>query len=270
MAIRTIPTTFTLGSFRYLKKFVGDVTATVAANEVALRHSIDHAASLNDSDPWSIMGSKYQIKINGIRSKSVVEMSAKMHVVSLYSGFDGFLRSVRSEWQELAGCQWKAREDDSPFKEFLRNSPLDEAAFYHIIDKSMECGVDHYRKTRNAVVHPCEETTKKSDDYYKQYETELRELGQSYGFKEAPHCVSRIDFHDTKLLARLIIDAGKRVSCVFDPGDDAIANSIPDEFIKNSRGSIARRQNRLGCLVRTKYGLSEERANNIVAIIEAR
>lgn len=277
MAIRTVSTTFTLASFRHLKQFVGAITAAVAANEVALRYGIDHAATLNEPDPWSVMGSQYQIKINGIRSDTIATMSARMHVVSLYSGFDGFVSSVRREWQEFSGRPWKKEkpkdkkeaDDYGPIKEFLENAPIQKNEFYAVVNKSIECGIEHYRKVRNAIVHPSEQARKKSDTFYNDNEAQLRELGQSYGFKEAPHSLLRLDFHDAKLLAQLILDAGKRVSCAFDPGDEAIANSLPTELKNNRRGNAERYHNRIHCFVRTKYGLSEERANRVIAIIQA-
>lgn len=250
-----------------MKNFIGKLTACVAGIEIAIQHTSVLAKSCEHLDPWSEFGQEHGIKVNGLKSIDVASMSAKLNIVCLYSGFDGFVRSARQEWFALSRSQWDSRGPDTPFDEFERNSPNKGSAYRELLPMPLELLTEHYRKIRNATVHPGEETEQPCDLHFRQNKDALRLCGDSYGFTGAPHSIDKIDFHDMKLLARLLLDVGKRVSILFDPGDPAIAESVPKRWLQQTQGALERRRNRVHGLLRTKYGLCQERADNIISML---
>lgn len=265
MSIRNIPTDFTLAAYRSVKVSVGENTAVATASMVAVLHACDLAETLVTPDPWAEIASRYQIKIDGIHSGLVRSGIARMNLVSLYSCFDGFLKAVRQEWFDLSGREWKAVKKDGPFDEFRNNAPHGSARFDQAVEKKLQTGMEHYRAVRNAIIHPNAKTRKDSADYYLENKAQLRDLGESLGFREAPHALPDLDFHDAKCLSRLILRTAKLVSCEFDPGDSAILKSIEEKYRCVEGGLSHRRICRLKGVLRTRYGLSQGRVDRIVS-----
>lgn len=265
MSIRDISTDFTLAAYRGVKTAVGEATAVAAASMAAILHTCDLADSLPTRDPWAEIAAPYQIKIDGVKSETVKSGVARGNLVGLYSCFDGFLRSVRKEWYRLSGNEWKKNDDDKPFAEFHRNCPGGHARFDAIVGAELQTGMEHYRQIRNAIVHPDEPTRESSKKFFLENSGQLRELGESLGFREAPHALQSVDFHDIKLLTQLVLRSSRLISCAFDPGDLAIWESISPKLRNGGQGSPQRRFWRLAGILRTKYGLSAERAKRIVS-----
>lgn len=260
-----VHTSFTFSTCRSLKRFIGSATAAVAANEVALRHTVEHLDK-GSNDAWASLARQYKIRVDGIKSDEVQSTSARLHIVSIYAGFDRFLRALRKEWAELSATKWLKDDGDGPFQELIRNAPSTKQFEHHVPKPIRDC-VEHYRRIRNATTHPCDETENLCSEHYLKNESSLSDVGKSYGMTGAPHGFWSADFHDAKLLAQLSIDVSKQISNAFDPGDEALAKAVPAEFRSYTRGTLERAGNRLGTYLRTRYGLSSTRAGNIVARI---
>ncbi|MBI2353741.1 MAG: hypothetical protein HYV06_01715 [Deltaproteobacteria bacterium] len=268
MSIKPTNPSFTFAACRDLKRFIGRATATVAANEVALRHTAEYICKQTESDPWSVLAQEFGIRVNGIQTNEVRSVSAKLHIVSIYAGFDRFVKVLHREWFELSGSEWRKNDSDGPFDELIRNAPGGVMSFIREVDESIRIGIDHYRLVRNAVAHPSEDNEQASDAYYDKNVVKLRELGEMYKMTSAPHPRKHIDFHDAKLLAQISIDVTKQISSAFDPGDEALGACVPAKLRSRIDGGSSRRHNRISCFLRTKYGLSLERAEKIASAIE--
>ena len=268
MSINSISPSFTFAACRDLKRFIGRATAAVAANEVALRHTAEYIRKQSEPDPWSVLAQEFGIRVNGIHTDEVKSISAKLHIVSIYAGFDRFVKALHREWFELSGNEWQKYDSDGPFDELIRNAPCNEKTFFQVVDEPLRIGIDHYRMVRNAVAHPSEDNEQSTDSYYDVNIEKLHELGAMYKMTTAPHSRKLIDFHDAKLLAQISIDATKQISIAFDPGDELLAACVPLKLRSRIDGGSARKHNRISCYLRTKYGLSLERAEKIVHEIE--
>ncbi len=263
-----ISTTFTFAACRNLKRFVGRATAAVAANEVALLHTTQYLGARTEKDPWAELAQRFQIRVDGINTAEVRSTSARLHVLSIYAGFDRFVVALRGEWFDLSGKAWQKHDNDGPLEEIERNAPSKDIFRRHVDDESRAC-LNHYRYVRNAVAHPSDDNQWSSRNHYASQEVALRNLGARYQMTTAPHSLDYIDFHDAKLLSQLVLDLARQISKAFDPGDSVLAAAVPDKLRSRAYGNEVRRYNRIGCYLRTKYGLSTDRAEKIARDILA-
>jgi hypothetical protein len=257
-----ISTTFTFAACRNLKRFVGRATAAVAANEVALLHTTQYLGTRTEKDQWAALAQDFHIRVDGINTAEVRSTSARLHVLSIYAGFDRFVVALRGEWFELSGKNWRKHDQDGPIDEIVRNAPSKEIFQRHVDDQSVAC-LNHYRYVRNAVAHPSDDYQQSSRNHYTSQEAALRIVGARYTMTTAPHDLDHIDFHDAKLLSQLVLDLARQISNAFDPGDSVLAAAVPAKLRSRAYGNEVRRCNRIGCYLRTKYGLSADRADKI-------
>jgi hypothetical protein len=115
--------TFSLSAYRYLRKFVGELTATATGNEIALRAIAERFTHDPTSGDWASVGRDLGLKVDGLESDRLIVSCSRLHIVSLYSGWDGFIRSLRADYQKLFSQNWRHNDGDTPFDEIYRHSP---------------------------------------------------------------------------------------------------------------------------------------------------
>lgn len=255
--------TFRLGSYATFKTFIGEITAGVAGTEVALRHTVASLKNNESADPWGELAKSHGIRLDHTRSENVARTASRLQMVGVYSGFDAFCRDVRSEWCRLAGMAWRRSGDDGPFEELSRNAPSGLALGPEKI------AVEYYRTCRNAITHPSETNVTKPDKFFAEHAAKLEDIRrewQAVGNAIAPSRFANLAFCDIKLFARLSLSVAQQIAMAFDPGNDALARSVPINTWKHLSDDSQRKQRAIGYL-RTEFGLEDSRAEIIAASI---
>lgn len=260
---------FSLSSYRHLRRFIGELTATAAGNEIAVRSTSDFLAEASSGD-WEFLGKCLNIKVGGLESPRLMISCSRLHVVSLYSGWDGFIRSLRSEYQKLFGMDWRHSEGDTPFDEIYRHSPVFVEDLKQRINPNRQITIEYYRKVRNAIVHPAASTASEAEAHFRTHTDAFAEVRKQYGMHSPPREHNSMTFFDVKMLARLLLDVGRAVSESFDPGDARLLEIIPLPRWGRLRGHDEEGyRNRILGYLRTEFGLATERACKIVSDLMA-
>lgn len=120
---------FSTAAFRSLKKFIGELTAASAKVYVATLEAMQLAEKLTSGDTWAEMASRHNVKVNGLSSCQVLSSSARMSLVSLYSGFDLYASDLREQYKLLHEREWRQHEGDSSLRAIERNSPIPQQSY---------------------------------------------------------------------------------------------------------------------------------------------
>ncbi len=254
---------FSTHCFRDFKRFIGELTANAAGSYVAACFAGDNLPSLND--PWSEIAKTYNIKVNGVETKRILESSCRLNMVSLYSGFDLYLASLRLEFKVLTKKQWAREDKDSPFDEIKKNLGSAKITAAHAVADAFIDVIEYYRIFRNSVAHPSPKNKKKAHEVFKKLESSRDIIRNHYQMQSAPNAPENINFHDVKLFARIMLDLLPTFDRLMDPGNQRLLELIPLEkwtLLKDSRKKNAR----IGFLVNT-YGLERKRAEVIVDLL---
>lgn len=260
--------TFSLTSYRHLRRFVGELTATAAGDEIALRFAATYLAEASSGD-WEFLGECFNIKVGGLESTRLKTSSSRLHIVSLYSGWDGFVRSLRAEFQKLFGIDWRHNEGDTPFDEIYRHSPISIGDLKRRIAPHRETAIEYYRKVRNAIVHPDASITSDAEAYFRTHAADFEKVRQQYGMISPPAEHNSVTFFDVKLFARLLLDVGRVISDSYDPGDERLSEILPLRTWNHVRHDKEGYRNRIIGYLRTEFGLATERACRIVSDLMA-
>ncbi len=265
---RTLKKTFSLAAYRNLRKFVGELTAAATGNEIALRTTAERFAE-ESLDNWSILGTRLGLKVDGLETDQLIASCSRLHIVSLYSGWDSFIRFLRTEYQELFSETWQHNDGDTPFNEIYRNRPGTGEDLKQKIFPNRQQAIEYYRKIRNAIVHPTLSTTNEVEEHFAKYEADLIQVRHLYGMHSSPNRYGSINIHDVKLLARLVLDVGAVISESFDPGDARLIKVLPLNLWKGFMNNEQKYQNKILGYLRTEFGLDDGRAEHIVSQIKA-
>lgn len=257
--------TFSLSAYRYFRKFVGEVTATATGNEIALRTTVELFPPDSPLDNWSIKGKELGLMVNGLESVRLINSCSRLHIVSLYSGWDGFIRSLRTEYQKLFFKNWQHNDGDTTFNEIYRHSPISPELLKQYIDSNRQTAIEYYRKVRNAIVHPASATMEEVKLHFRAHEVDLIAVRQHYNMISPPNEYDSLTFHDVKLLARLLLDVGAIISESFDPGDDNLMKVLPFNLWARVEHDEKRFHNKIVGYLRTEFGLEASRATKIVS-----
>jgi len=255
--------TFHLASYATFKTFIGETTAGVAGTEVAVRHTVASLENDESPDPWAQLAKSHGIRLDHMRSENVARAASRLQMVGVYSGFDAFCRDVRSEWCRLTGTAWKRSDGDGPFEELSRNAPSGLAL------GAEKTAVEYYRTCRNAIIHPSEANVSKPDKFFAEHAAKLEDIRrewQAVGNAIAPSRFANLAFCDIKLFARVTLAVAQQIAMAFDPGNDALARSVPVNTWKHIADDGQRRQRAIGYL-RTEFGLEYARAQVIAVSI---
>lgn len=252
-------------AYRLFKKFVGELTATAAGVQIGTNIAVNSTAQMVDPDPWSALAGNFGIVVNGLKSEQVLQSTARLNIVSLYSGFDLFVANIRSQYFELHQKEWKKYEGDGPFNEIQRNLPVRKSRLDDEPNAARISVVDYYRLVRNAVAHPSVEHIDAVKNYYAKNHENLTRARALYGMKSAPNGYDDLSFHDVKLFAQVTLDLCKVIDLEFDPGDESLARQIPPKIKSRPKLEARIRNAAVGC-IRTKFGVSNERAERIFSL----
>lgn len=261
--------TFSLSAYRYLRKFVGELTAAATGNEIALRSTKERFSQDSKPGNWSTLGRELGLNVDGLESDRLFVSCSRLHIVSLYSGWDGFVRSLRIDYQKLFSKDWRHNDGDTPFDEIYRNSPMTVEGLKQRIDPSWQAAIEYFRKVRNAIVHPASSTVHEAEEHFRTHEPDFLTVRQYYGMHSPPNRHEHVTFHDVKLLARLLLDVGAGVSESFDPGNTQLMNVVPLQLWNHVKHDKQRYHNKILGYLRTEFGLEASRAESIVSQITA-
>ncbi len=247
-------------SARKFKSFVGELTAFAAATHLSLVFS-KQMVEKNGASYWNNLCNLEGIKVDGIKYDELIDSNARLAVVSLYSGFDEYMKNLRKEYSLFFG-KWSQNDGVGPLKAIKDNCPNNKVKLTNWSDK--ELLFDYYRGVRNLVVHPNEKDLQDSDRKYQNQRVDLSKVGRSYGMKEAPFPPDRICFHDIKLFCQLLLDITLTVSQAFDPGDELLASYVKKNYSQDRNRSHKRQANAIIGYLKTEFGVSDTRAGRIV------
>jgi hypothetical protein len=250
-------------AYRSFKKFVGELTASAAGTQAALQHTMTMLASNSDTDPWSQLAKKHEIKVDGLSSQSLLASTSRLSLVSLYSGFDIFLFDFRAQYHDYFKTDWKKSDSDGPFDEIYRNARSTKMALDAKIHISRKMTIEYYRHVRNAVAHPKNETISSARLFYDKNLAHLDYVRINYAMKTAPNAFGEISFHDVKLLAKLLLDVLREVDVEFDPGNEILVSLI--DFSSFRRFAANRRSNAIKGALKERFGVSDQRAQIILS-----
>lgn len=255
---------FRSNSYRRLKLFIGEATAHaagsyIAISEVERMHNVD-----DDFDPWAVTGEKHSVKVNGLRSGSLLISTIRLSIVGIYSGFDSYVDSLKQELSELNNKNWVQHNGESKIDGVRRNLMINEETGLACVEPELAC-LDYYRLIRNAVAHWSDKGFADASDHYDSRKAYLDRFRSAYGFSEAPNRPSELTYHDIKALARCVLGVGKAIDSQLDPGDERLAELIPKKH-RNAPLKEDRLNNAAKGWLRNTYGVSEKRAIDIIRI----
>ena len=251
---------FWLPSYRAFKTFVGELTAASAAVETAVRHTAQTLKDATGSDPWGDLAKTVGITLSGMESSRAQLAAARLELVGTYAGFDAFIRELRADGPALRCQPWNHSKGDTPVEEVRRNLPSGT-----LVLGTDECALDYYRVCRNAIVHPSDENSKTSSDYFREHHTDLadvRDRWQSVGHGKAPGAPMDLSFADVKLFARVALHVAEQISAAFDPGDDVLLALVPKDSWKHLAHDCERRINAAAGRLQMQYRLDADRARS--------
>jgi len=254
---------YSSAAYRSFKTFIGELTAVAAGIFVGIQEVIPVVQGHADSDPWKMVAKKHGIVVNGLSSKSVVDSSVRLNLVSLYSGFDLFMTDIRATFNDVQGRAWIQHDGDAPFTALGRNTRPEVDAHIERLGAHRIAAMDHYRLVRNAVAHPTQETLSASKNFFAKNAKRLQDVRSKYGMQAAPNDIDHLTFHDIKLLARVALDVTKAIDALFDPGDLRLQELMAARPIDKTK-SAERKYNALAGWLQTQHGLSPERAKRII------
>lgn len=254
---------YSSAAYRSFKTFIGELTAVAAGIFVGIQEAIPIIQGHEDSDPWKVAAEKHGIIVNGLSSKSVVDSSVRLNLVSLYSGFDLFMTDIRTAFNNVQGRTWIQHDGDTPFTALGRNTRPEADVHIARLGAHRIAAMDHYRLVRNAVAHPSPEALNASKKFFTKNAELLQEVRSKYGMQTAPNGVDNLTFHDIKLLARVALDVTKAIDELLDPGDRRFQELLADRPIDKTK-STERSYNALLGWLKTEHGLNAERAGRII------
>jgi hypothetical protein len=248
---------------RSFKSFIGELTAVAAGLHVGIQEVVPTMEENAVADPWKAMAQKYGVVVDGLTSEKVIQSTARLNVVSLYSGFDLFLEEVRDDFFRLHGRQWVQHDGDGPFTSLARNTLSPPEVHFARLGKHRVAAMDYYRLVRNAIAHPSKGSLESAKTYYDKNAELLDEARIEYGMQSAPNSIDRLSFHDVKLLARVGLALAKAIDAELDPGDERLFAMLELKQGDLTDSSQRKRNAWIGKL-RTDYGVSVARAQGIL------
>lgn len=257
--------TYSTSGYRIFKKFVGELTAAAAGAQIGTNLAVKAAAALANSDPWYSLGAHQGIHVCGLNSPTVQISTARLNIVSLYSGFDLFLAHLRSQHFQLHNKEWRQHDGDSPFDEIQRNSSSTTSELKSNLNPCRISTIDYYRLVRNAVAHPSADNIGKAKMFFFQNAPLLTRIRSHYGMISAPNDYDQLSYHDVKAFAQTALDLCQAIDIDFDPGDQRLALQIP-ECLKREQKSDARIRNTIAGWLRNNYSISGERTDRITTL----
>jgi len=254
---------FSTHCFRDFKKYIGELTATSAGIHVAIKYT-DHAiSSLSSADGWSSAGRDFDVKIDGLNTNQVLKSAARLNVVSVYSGFDLYLKNFRRTYFNLFQKNWDSGKQDTPFAEFRKNTTLDQLEKCDFVVAAQIKLVEYYRLARNAIVHPTSESVKLVNEFGERESDSLNIIRQHYTMVTSPNNFDELNFHDVKLFARTLLDLLPQLDLLLDPGNERLRALVP--FDKWASYKQNRKLNAAKGFLKNEFGISDQRADKIVA-----
>lgn len=254
---------FSTHCFRDFKQFIGELTASTAGIHSAVLYTANGIREMNNDDPWAEIAATYNVKVNGLNSGKVLKSASRLNIVSIYSGFDLFLSTIRKEFYTLQKIEWKAEKSDTPFDEFQRNIDFKNYKNSAHIMLSQIDVIDYYRLARNAIVHPSQDNKISVQEFFTEVKPSITRISEYYKMRSAPNKFDEINFHDVKLAARIFLDFLPIIDVALDPGDERLKELIP--FSSWARYKPNRQKNAAIGFLRQNYGISRERAEKILA-----
>lgn len=255
---------FRTDSYRRLKLFIGEATAYAAGSYIAIREVGDIHRGNSDPDPWSMTGEKHSVKVNGLRTDSLLSSTVRLSIVGIYSSFDTYVDSLKPELLQLKNKAWVQHDGESKIDGIRRNLMITGGQPTNAIESELAC-LDYYRLVRNAVAHRSDKGFANAVDFYDSHKDELDEFRSAYGFSEAPSRPDMLTYHDIKALARCVLRVAEAVDSQLDPGDEKLADLIPKRH-RNAPLSKDRLNNAAKGWLQNVYGVSGKRAIDILRI----
>ncbi|MGB3835034.1 hypothetical protein [Castellaniella sp.] len=248
---------------RSFKSFIGELTAVAAGLHVGIHEVIPIIEANDVADPWKAMAEKHGVVVDGLRSQKIIQSTARLNVVSLYSGFDLFLEEVRDDFFRLNGRPWVQHDGDGPFTSLARNTLSRPEVHTARLGKHRIAAMDYYRLVRNAIAHPSKDSLEKAKEYYDKNAELLDQARVEYGMQSAPNSINQLSFHDVKLLAQVGLALTKAIDAELDPGDERLFVMLELKQSDLTHSSQRKRNAWIGKL-RTDYGVSVARAEGIL------
>lgn len=255
---------FRSNSYRRLKLFIGEATAYAAGSYIAISEVEEIHGGDSDPDPWSTTGGKHSVKVNGLRTDSLLISTIRLSIVGIYSGFDSYVDSLKPELLHLKNKGWVQHDGESKIDGIRRNLMIDGEEAAICIQPELAC-LDYYRLVRNAVAHRSDKGFADASNFYDSQKDKLDEFRSSHKFSEAPNSPSDLTYHDIKALARCALGVAEAVDSQLDPGDEKLADLIPKRH-RNAPLKEDRLNNAAKGWLRNVYGVSEKRAIDILRI----
>ena len=202
------------------------------------------------------------IKVDGLQSSKVLGNAARLNLVNVYSGFDLYLSTFRSEFFNLLKKEWRSNTGDTPFDEIRRNIDLNGIESTISITPHQIKLFDYYRLTRNSIVHPSKKNRDSALNFYSKEIESLKEIRLHYKMVNAPNSLDSLDFHDVKLFSRTLLDLLPLLDEQLDPGNEMLRAMIPCEKWLNLEAD--RRKNAKIGFLKSNFGISTERSKEIL------
>lgn len=227
---------YTPKSYRQLKQFIGELTATNAGIHAVLL-DFENSCGENGQDELSNVAAKHYIVLKGVSPRDIVNSQSRLSLVSVLSGFDRYFKEVESECKELE-IPWGKPDKTSPIIVLQKN--ISEGQSLSSDTKAALKVIEYYRMVRNWVTHPSGKNRKNAEDAHKDAANEINHVRIKYGFQSAPNTIDEICFHDVKLLSKLLLDGLKEVSGKIRPTNLQLISSIPNNFLSRDGGRTKR------------------------------
>jgi len=250
---------YTPKSYRQLKRFVGELTATSAGLHAVLldfetmygSYAVDHLTHT---------AQKHHIVISGVAPRNLIVSHARLALVSILSGFDQYFSEIEAECKEL-GMQWSKPDKTSPIVVLQEN--ISDGSILGADAQSILKVIEYYRMVRNWVAHPSEKNRRKAEIEYQYAKADIDRIRNIYKFRSAPNSIESVDFHDIKLLSKLLLDGLREVSSKIRPNESLLVSSIPKNLLRRDR-QRSKRVKRAAKYLESQYGLSLSEAEKLV------
>ena len=244
-------------SYRNFKRFVGELTAYIAGAEAILQKFAEEADS---DDELSQVAGAQGIVLSGVTPASVVQCHSRLAIVSIASGLDQYFTETEEECKRM-GLGWEKRDKTSKMSNLIANANEFSNQSFHQPAKLN--AIEYYIALRNWVAHPGEKGKSRVEELFTKNGQSLSEINELYRFRSAPNAVSGINFHDSKLFAKLLLDVLKDLSSMLRPTDSQLVSNIPRDFLLRD-SDTKRQRKRAAKHLESKYGLQLHTALEII------
>ncbi len=252
-----------------LYRNLGKHDAFVEFAEIAIRDFIanfEENSTINDFDIFLQKKSNlHSIKVDTIDKTLYKSRIAQGYIFSVYQTFELFLRKLKTEHIELYRQNWNLNDSsDSLLIKILHKISNSTTNITDSIGKHRIEIYEYYRLVRNKYAHEHINLDKLSKKHNKVSLFKL-DIENDYKFKNIPNQFGNINFDDFILFTRTVKDIADNICNSLNPDDEIFISYLKHvKMFKGLANNPKRRYNAIISFLNNKYGLTKERAKQIV------